>query len=90
MGGLCQAGGAIRRNFGAKRTALLASSAPGLASALPAAAQDAMSSSTRGSGDYTTATNWNPAAVRTGTAYFATGSRVTAGYATKGGVKYAW
>src|SRR5437868_8500300 len=52
------------------RTVLLASSALGLASALPAAAQDATWSSTPGSGDYNTAANWTPTAVPTGTASF--------------------
>jgi autotransporter-associated beta strand protein len=52
------------------RAVLLASSALCLASALPAAAQDATWSSTPGSGDYNTAANWTPAAVPTGTASF--------------------
>jgi hypothetical protein len=79
MGEGCQAGGANRRYFRTARGVLLGSSALCLASALPAAAQDATWSSTPGSGDYNAATNWTPTAVPTGTAFFGTttGSAVT-------------
>src|SRR4030081_958969 len=52
------------------RTVLLASSALCLASALPAAAQDATWSSTPGSGDFNTGANWDTGTVPTGTAFF--------------------
>ncbi|HMJ30926.1 MAG TPA: hypothetical protein VK512_19625, partial [Xanthobacteraceae bacterium] len=69
---MCGADAANRRYFRTGRTVLLASSALYLASALPAAAQDATWRSAPGSGDYNTAANWTPTAVPTGTASFGT------------------
>jgi autotransporter-associated beta strand protein len=65
--------GNFKRRTGVARrlqAVLLASSALCLASALPAAAQDATWNFAPGSGDYSTATNWTPTAVPTGTAFF--------------------
>ncbi|WP_156936883.1 autotransporter domain-containing protein [Bradyrhizobium sp. WSM2254] len=45
-----------------------------MASALPAAAQDATWNFAPGSGDFNTAANWTPGAVPTGTAFFGTSS----------------
>ena len=56
------------------RTVLLASSALCLASALPAAAQNATWNSAPGSGDFNTAANWDTGTVPTGTAFFGTSS----------------
>jgi autotransporter-associated beta strand protein len=55
----------------ALRAGLLASSAL-ITVALPAAAQDATWQLNPGSGDFNTATNWSPATVPTGTAFFGT------------------
>jgi len=70
------------------RRALLASSALCLASALPAAAQDATWSSAPGTGDFNTAANWTPGAVPSGTAFFGTSSKTAlsfSSYTTVGG-----
>jgi autotransporter-associated beta strand protein len=82
MGGACQAGGATRRYFRTARAVLLGSSALCLASALPAAAQDATWRANPGSGDFNTGANWDTGVVPTGTAFFDTSGRTALSFST--------